>query len=196
MKEKGMLFSTDMVQAIIAGRKTCTRRIFSDYQLKLFGYAAECGECSRFIDEGVLCENDLSYILDLSPYHVGDKIYVRETWSTSWGEPKDTDCVGEYLADYSPNDIVTKTYFKWHPAIHMPKKYARIWLEVTGVNVQQVKNITEEEAMREGFVKKESGSARGQFLGYMTSRYGDTDRDASELLNKWCFVIEFKVVKK
>ena len=162
MAIKPILFNTEMVRAILDGRKTCTRRVaknvpchthriepvyengrfqfdcfYSSYVVALDAYADFCMPC-------------------LPPYQQGDILYVRETWGTyskNWWEAD----YFMYCADY-PNGATTYTYSdgivcdlpKWHPSIHMPKEAARIWLKVTGVRVERLQEITEEGAKAEG----------------------------------------------
>ena len=75
-----------------------------------------------------------------SPYFPGDHIYVRETWA----DLRPYNGIA-YKADIS-RGIVTK----WSPSIHMPKWAARLWLEVTGVRVERVQDISEEDCLKEG----------------------------------------------
>lgn len=187
MKEIGMLFSTDMVRAIDDNIKKCTRRIIkvpSDYtwggQVEDSTDISENGKCC-FLPPNVKLPDVTGAVYVNPPCASGDRIYVRETWRVS------DKGICMYKADCSYKGVYP---VKWHPSIHMPEKYARTWLEVTGVRVERTGGITQEEALKEGF------SGRGSFLEYMLKKYGDTDKDESELLNCWCWVIDFKVVEK
>jgi hypothetical protein len=138
---KPILFNTEMVKAILEGRKTVTRRVIkpqpkTDSTVTLFStfdYA------------------DISYdgVLTLSPYQPGDILYVRETWAKVKGESR-------YLYKADKVDFIYKelhSSWKWKPSSHMPKEAARIFLRVTNVSVARLQDITEEDAYREGVMK-------------------------------------------
>lgn len=144
MAIKPILFNTDMVRAIMDGRKTCTRRIVKDGipDDAMWGYTA-------FTPKGYIsCRGGYAdgygegfYKL---PYQPGDILYVRETWS-EWTDGY------LYKAWNSPFPQAGKSpVMKWHPSIHMPKEAARIWLKVTNVRVERLQSITVEGAIREG----------------------------------------------
>lgn len=180
MKEKGLLFSTDMARAILDGRKTCTRRLInvpSDYTwggcVSDSTNRKEDGMCC-FLPPGVRLPDTTGSTYVKPPYEIGDIIYVRETYRISESEKI------IYKADCDYDGIYP---VKWHPSLHMLKEYARIWLEVIGVRVQKVKDVTEDEAIKEGFENLKS------FLEYMRDRYG------KDIENCWCWVIDFKVIK-
>lgn len=97
-----------------------------------------------------------------SPYKKGDIIYVRETWQKVM-DPDTQEISVRYAAD-NPDPIYecdgdgfqvfnkdgSEKIIGWRPSIHMPKEAARIWLEVTDVRVERVKDIKEEQARLEG----------------------------------------------
>lgn len=81
MKERGMIFNSEMVRALLDGRKTQTRRSLSDRQLKMISVAADVGECYP-LESGQNHENSQSYYREWCPFGaVGDRIWVRETWA-------------------------------------------------------------------------------------------------------------------
>ncbi|RGF77045.1 hypothetical protein DWZ38_03755 [Ruminococcus sp. AF31-8BH] len=166
MATKPILFNTQMVRAILDGRKSCTRRIVKP-QWK------ECPNCKYVHNEYIydnLAENvycaRCGYPLvpeRRAPYQPGDILYVRETWERfeCWNcegdekgncpkEPKksvlDKTC-GCYM--YRATDEISGDA-KWHPSIHMPKEAARIWLKVTDVRVERLQEITADDIRNEG----------------------------------------------
>ena len=154
---KSIIFNTEMVKAVLDGRKTEFRESFSKKQLKYFDYAQKIGEITSLDD---LHENDFSYILDFSKYKVDDILYVRETFKTFSNITMDNEvgviykadnkevilpCNGDYECEYVFND-------KWKPSVHMPKKYARIFLKVTNVRVERLQDIGEDDLEKEGIV--------------------------------------------
>lgn len=146
MAIKPILFKTEMVWAILDGRKTCTRRILKgaipfDEKAEYWNVLKK-GEWS-----GPIC---VEYFMKQgSPYKPGDILYVRETWSLRFdGEKyfykadKNTSREEKHLLDY--DDV------RWHPSIHMPKEAARIWLKVADVRVERLQDITNDDALKEG----------------------------------------------
>lgn len=146
MAIKPILFKTEMVRAILDGRKTCTRRILKgaipfDEKAEYWNVLKK-GEWS-----GPIC---VEYFMKQgSPYKPGDILYVRETWCLRFdGEKyfykadKNTSREEKCLLDYD--------YVRWHPSIHMPKEAARIWLKVTDVRVERLQDITNDDALKEG----------------------------------------------
>lgn len=192
---KPILFNTEMVQAILDGRKTVTRRKI-DRDIINF--------CDVEVDGTLLdyqnCHGDFINPIDLCRYKVGDILYVRETWSIH-------ECVkcqagipalgGECKCEYVYRASYGATDFRWKPSIHMPKEAARIFLKVTDVRVERLQDITEEDAIAEGMSKTLVDgvvfiSAKGNFHVLWDSLnikrgYGWED-------NPWVWVIEFERV--
>lgn len=140
---KGILFSTPMVQAILDGRKTVTRRKI-DRDITNF--------CDVDTDGTLLdyqnCDGDFINPVDLCRYKKGDILYVREAYA---------DLLFHYVykADYRGQDLTLEELdllsdVKWKPSIFMPKRAARIFLKVTDVRVERVQDVTEEQAIKEG----------------------------------------------
>lgn len=175
MAIKPILFNTEMVRAILDGRKSCTRRIIKPQPQGYF----EVSEEPLYIYDTDGKQGKIT-----PPYQPGDILYVRETWRVgAWDifnqmiafDYKDGTC-GEltYIHDrelfdrlvnqsrndarqakceYNGADFVWekgKSPCRWHPSIHMPKEAARIWLKVTDVRVERLQEITEEQACMEG----------------------------------------------
>lgn len=130
MSVKPILFNTEMVRAILEGRKTCTRRVLKQpFEVHPNGYITKPRGNER------LCP----YI---PPYQPGDILYVRETWCKgSYGNEKE-----KYYYKADDNNF----FCTWHPSIHMPKEAARIWLKVMNVRVERLQDITDDGAKAEG----------------------------------------------
>ncbi|MCT7911687.1 hypothetical protein N5912_07585 [Arcobacter lacus] len=140
---KPILFNTEMVKAILDGRKTQTRRVVNKEYLGL----------ADIEDNNIYVPNeDGGYINILrtswSKYKVGDILYVRETFAENFGIQKRVVYKAEFNND-APLSI------KWKPSIHMPKKYARIFLKVTNVRVEKLQDITYDDCLREGFLNNQ-----------------------------------------
>ena len=149
---KSILFNTEMVKAILDGRKRCTRRIVKGYIPPdgEFGYTAftpkGCISCRGTFADGY---GEKFFKLPCEP---SDILYVRETWH------KYTKRVGNgeschlaefygYKASVANSEDANEP---WKPSIHMPKEAARIWLKVTNVRVERLQDITDKDAEREG----------------------------------------------
>lgn len=151
--ERPILFNTDMVKAILEGRKTQTRRILKPQPTNInpeYLYA---------IDETKQPFKEIN-----QPYSKGDTLWVRETWGDYDGEVR----YYLYRADYqdgaktfewSERDEFGEEIIcdlpKWHPSIHMPRDAARIFLKVTDVRVERLQKITEDGAAKEGFISNQ-----------------------------------------
>lgn len=141
MAIKPILFNTDMVRAILDGRKTCTRRIPSKHSREAYSTYSYWASARKKMSGKEFYEK---YPL----YQLGDILYVRETWSEGYEE-------GTYI--YRADDkFAEHPTFKesskhiWNPSIHMPKEAARIWLKVTDVRVERLQDITDDGAKAEG----------------------------------------------
>lgn len=144
MKIRPILFNTEMVRAILEGRKTCTRRVLKHpFEVHTNGYITKPRGNER------LCP----YI---PPYQPGDILYVRETWCKgSYGNEKE-----KYYYKADDNNF----FCTWHPSIHMPKEAARIWLKVTDVRVERLQEITMDDCHREGINIATSSVTDGETL--------------------------------
>ena len=173
MKEIPILFSTPMVQAILEGRKTQTRRVVKGEALKWL-------EPDMFTPEFVANPEN-----SLCPYgQPGDLLWVRETWINQDGDYK-------FLAD----NLDWKGIMKFKPSIYMPKEAARIWLKVVNVRVERLQEISEQDAIAEGvetlgLYPGYSVSSRGKFEGLWNHINGAESWDA----NPWVWVVEFEVL--
>lgn len=142
MRTLPILFNTEMVQAILYGLKTCTRRLVKFLP-------GENPKWTGYVKDGLMLYNGKNEpCIREAPYQPGDIIYVRETWGEGYEE-------GTYI--YKADDkLANLPAFKesskilYHPSIHMPKEAARIWLKVTDVRVERLQDITYNGALREG----------------------------------------------
>lgn len=145
MAIKPILFNTEMVRAILDGRKSCTRRICKDANeytvpdMDFYNADRRTYAVHNFVDKEHM--EQLSTAERTCPICTGDILYVRETWKKA---PNGY----YYYEDWQRNDIADVT--KWKPSIHMPKEAARIWLKVIDVRVERLQDITYNGALREG----------------------------------------------
>lgn len=199
MRVLPILFNTEMVRAILDGRKVCTRRIVKGYIPKdaQFGYTA-------FTPDGAISCRGLFETTGRPgygekffklPYQPGDILYVRETWKKA---PNGY----YYYESWQRNDIADVT--KWKPSIHMPKEAARIWLKVTDVRVERLQEITDKDAEQEGAqpdypfdyaVDKWPNLEHFKEIWNSTIKKSDLDRYGCDA-NPFVWVIEFEQCEK
>jgi len=188
-KMKPILFSTEMVKAILAGNKTQTRRVVPKRVVDEYrNYEKFREKVSSFAvlpPQGPECD----YYLSRARYQVGDILYVRETWLKA-------DDGYKYKADVregSEADELRKQYgYKWQPSLFMPKAAARLFLRVTDVDVARLQDISEADANKEG-VMGDCAVARFTEIWDIinTKRPGCSWAD-----NPWVFVISFERIEK
>lgn len=209
MAIKPILFNTEMVRAILGGRKSCTRRL-----VKFL--SGENPRWTGYIKDGLMLYNGKNEpCIRKAPYQPGDILYVRETWERfeCWN------CEGDERGNcpkQPQKSVLDKTcgcymYLatdeiygdaRWHPSIHMPKEAARIWLKVTDVRAERLQDITSEQICREGtevegpfVLNGEEKRSAFSALWNSTIKKSDLDRygwDASP----WVWVIEFERCEK
>ena len=176
MTERPILFSAPMVRAVLDDSKTQTRRIVKP---QLPFCQPHPGGGWMFTDANLTSEDVARYAIGahgiLCPYgQPGDRLWVRETWALLRGadskeayrgipESKPTENntmlgmvpVPIYAADGRRSDVVephfeTHRPMRWKPSIHMPRWASRITLEVLGVRVERLQDISEEDILAEG----------------------------------------------
>ncbi len=188
MKERPILFNGEMVRAILAGRKTQTRRVVR----KQFSLD-DAGAC---IDDAIRCpygmrgarswDEPVCHLAD-SKFVVGRRLWVRETWAVNPYTPevryRATD---ELWTDAGP--------LGWRPSIHMPRAECRILLEVVSVRVEKLNDISRGDAMAEGcpFPNMAAGDDPRQWYSALWDQINGAD---SWEANPWVWVVEFKRVE-
>lgn len=204
---KPILFNTEMVRAILDGRKTVTRRVVKPQPI--FAKSVEHdpdGKSFRFA-----CENRLGkWEYQVSPgYRHGDILWVRETWALVPDEVRDP--LYRYCYKADEEEILVE---RWHPSIHMPREAARIWLRVTDVRVERLQEIDGDGLRAEGFdIPYFPNELDNQFNKYgaifdleqakksfsalwdSTIKPADLDRYGWDA-NPWVWVIEFERFEK
>lgn len=193
MKERGMIFNGEMVRAILDGRKTQTRRIVNgstDNSLRLREQYPH-----------------KHYNINCPFGQPGDRIWVRETWAEAGAGAPDLKL---YRADYPEHvpthyeNVPPADEIRWTPSIHMPRWASRLTLEITGVRVERLNSISQEDAQAEGmeltgwrptYSDPDSGgevwTPYDNFAELWESIYGEESWKA----NPWVWVIEFKRIE-
>ena len=159
---KPILFNTEMVRAILDGRKTMTRRVVKP-QPEGAHTILGCDPDKRTFE--IMCGNGgeggifLDWTEDVkAPFWPGDILYVRETWKNATGDLAgggyalfDTfvyKADGKAKDNYPLDQLMVEG--SWRPSIHMPKEAARIFLRVIDVYPQPLQKMTEDDAIAEG----------------------------------------------
>lgn len=209
---KPILFNTEMVRAILEGRKTVTRRVVKmrGYTPVEIGREYYCGVINGlnseeglfagfFEDSDIFTVDGVTHIdaeYARAPYRHGDILYVRETWYKDAGRYM-------YRANYRSGEKFYRNgkevTIHWCPSIHMPKEAARIFLRVTDVRVERLIEMSAVDAMDEGFTpaNDDPWTARDQFADFWDSTIKPTDRGLYGWeANPFCWIISFERISK
>ncbi len=154
MKERPILFNCDMVAAILRGQKTQTRRPVMPQPFRLPAPNSNYWEwdCNGHICRWVEDFFPVGMASDCPLGQPGDRLWVRETFFKYWPTWKNQKPAALYRADgitLCDRDSEGMKQ-RWTPSIHMPRELSRITLEITGVSVERVQDITGMEAEHEG----------------------------------------------
>lgn len=216
---KPILFNTDMVCAILNGRKTCTRRVVKPQPegqpIFMPSYSAW---------PGYFAINGTPKVIK-PPYQPGDILYVRETWNYGYVDTTDFECqCNEPFFEELPHGSRKDTYLmpryfyrtedldglagmKWHPSIHMPKEAARIFLRVTDVRAERLQDISPMGVSMEGVKILQSNEwdcemspdamRRFEFAGMWDNTIKKADLPLYGWnANPWVWVIDFERIDR
>lgn len=218
VKSRGIIFSAPMVRAILEGRKTQTRRIckpqpqpYADFggMLAFTGKQVICGVTAlgeeRFADSA-------SYLQ--SPYgRPGDQLWVRETWQDVY-QTYDGQCTTrkpntacKHWIEFAATVEDGKSPPRWRSPIHLRRDDSRLALEITGIKVERLEDISEEDAKAEGVTLEkcthpdcQSGNTRcaaDSYRGAFAVLWNKINAKGGFVFGERPFVwaISFKVVK-
>lgn len=198
---KPILFNTEMVRAILDGRKTVTRRVVKFRDGKNPNWTG-------YVKDGLTLYNGNNEPCNMpAPFKVNDILYVRETWSDHYepneeGKPELQYCYKADGIDIKAECLPGENN-RWYPSIHMPKEAARLFLRVTGVCVKRLWDMTESDAVKEGFVDDRGlerwvgQTAEGNFIDLWDSTIKkDQLQYYGWNANPYVWVIEFEVIDK
>lgn len=191
---KPILFNTNMVKALLDGRKTVTRRVVKPQPI------AEVKELYWKDGTDIWRTYGVDWWYEFrAPFIPGDILWVREAWGTA------SDLLGSvpgpvYRADYTGNELreLQEKHYRWHPSIHMPREAARIFLRVTGVRAERLQDITTKDIQAEGAVGRHFQAAtRGAFADLWDSTIKPKDLPTCGwAANPWVWVIDFERISK
>jgi hypothetical protein len=158
MKERPILMSGPMVQAILGGRKTQTRRVVKPQPTEYGLEFIESDGFSAWQDDGLLLgelSNDGGPCQRICPYGIpGDRLWVKETWAVAptLNNRKPSELLPDQTFIHYRTNYGNESHFVWRSSIHMPRWASRITLEVAGVRVERVQEITTNDIQAEGIV--------------------------------------------
>ena len=193
MKERPILFNSDMVNAVLEGRKTQTRRVIKQRPKKI-----SLLDSAKGLWKALWRDIDMTWSAEIKcPYgKVGDQLWVRETWSRGAGNSfneifyraTDGECSGKQKTLHYINREK-----KWRPSIHMPREYSRIQLEITDIRVERLNDISEGDAKAEGITIESWERHCEQIAEVCFQRlWININGQDSWDENPWVWVIEFK----
>lgn len=217
MKERPILFQGAMVRALLDGTKTQTRRIVKGLTSKMWIEESDKGGFNVCYDGEPCCGTGVWEVPEHSypitcPYgKPGDRLWVRES---HWYFKDEYDHETGYfppplrLDDFEYRADGESDRHGWYPSIHMPRIGSRITLEITGVRVEQLQDISESGAIAEGIERDvQPGDSSPLWRNYQTggttispvysyeTLWESINGAGSWALNPWVWVVEFKVVK-
>jgi hypothetical protein len=208
-KESPIIFSTEMVKAILAGTKTQTRRILhKNFNViesvvrfpRVMGLEKDWGKWKITWE----CGDDA--VVPCRYGEPGDLLWVRETWRPFVRGTKNGGYIDLIKFEADGAEFPFKhdfTYYHVRPSIHMPKSAARIWLEVIKVKAERLHDITNEDAIAEGVnhgpqESKIIGGTKTTMLidacSEFYSLWCKINGEENFHANPWVWVIEFKVL--
>ena len=216
-KERPILFTGDMVRALLDGSKTQTRRAVSGSGAAMLEFLAETtDDLAQEHESGglrVWCDDYPEEGSDLLKYRYGqpgDRLWVREThYIVDEGSQYFYRATGGYSQhkeiDEAHGNAPLVWAGPWKPSIFMPRRASRMTLEITSVRVERLQDISEADAIAEGIERTAHGFWRlygkpevnGSYspVASYRSLWESINGPGSWALNPWVWVIEFKRIK-
>ena len=206
-----ILFNTEMVLAILDGRKTVTRRLIKAPVLSKVEPPKKVTLKNGVANFEWNTPKTAGGFEIKMPYQPGDILYIRETWQYIGFAGENNGYVYKASENGKLWEAETENW-TWHPSIHMPKEAARIWLKVKDVRVERLQDMSDDDCEKEGlenFCNKCSalfsncdtclndGGIKEDFkeLWNSTIKKSDIDRYGWDA-NPWVWVIEFERCEK
>lgn len=184
---KPILFNTQMVRALLEGRKTVTRRV-----VRFKG--GQNPAWSGYIPDGAVLYGSNNIPAAKAPYQPGDVLWVRETWSISNGACLYRAFPGAGMEPDKQDATMQEMGLKWRPSIHMPREAARIFLRVAGVRVERLQDVKYFDCLAEGIPYRQMEADIVQDFAALWDRT-IKPADLSTFgwaANPWVWVIEFE----
>lgn len=195
MKERPILFSAPMVRAILDGSKTQTRRIVGGHSIRqpgvFIGLTGPDAEQINFDTESAEWYCDGGFWHKRCPYgQPGDRLWVRETFTATRDREAILYRADPFYADMPRGDLGRD--WDWTPSIHMPRWASRILLEVVGVRVERLQDISEDDAIAEGCQWDEDDNHEVDPVSMYRELWEQINGAGSWDANPWVWVVEFR----
>lgn len=198
MKACPILFSGPMVRALLDGRKTQTRRVMKHPEY----YGCPTGDCPHWKQTECNEAMQVNAVPDCPYGKPGDLLWVRETWcnvddrqfgGAVWVDYKATPRYSAEMPAGWENEPDSVEALSWKPSIHMPRWASRLTLEITGVRVERLQDISEADAMAEGDPKQGLIASENTHRDWYQSLWESINGHGSWDANPWVWVLEFRV---
>jgi hypothetical protein len=209
---KPMLFSTPMVQALLNGTKTQTRRLVKFPNNYYGGEVYPNGRFGLKFESKDDCESQVFWRLN-AQINIGDIIWVRETFKSTY--TVDANDREQFIYKTDSQDMLDFfEHSKWKPSLFMPKRACRIWLKVTNVRCEPLQNISVLDSVAEG-IEFKTHSVREVGMPKIVYKlyYAENHWDESPIIsywslwdkingkeswakNPWVYVYEFEVIRE
>lgn len=210
MKERPILFNGPMVRATLEGRKTVTRRPVKatkahDDGFMMLDHGKDWWPYNAFGDFASDHEG-MEYPIACPYGKLGDRLWVRETCfindyrEASVPEQERADCEIHYRADGIPDFEGEEELIRWRPSIHMPRWASRILLEVTGVRVERLQDISRADIRAEGLqcpLELASDDVSPNYRDWYPAAWRELweSTGGNWDANPWIWVVEFKRIQ-
>ncbi|WP_329805443.1 hypothetical protein [Flavobacterium facile] len=211
-----ILFNTEMVQAILQGRKTQTRRTKG---LNIINIDPSDWKIEQL--KSLWAKSDINGFKKLKkPYEVGDVLWVRENFysiesENHWSVSQMVMCESKifYAADIQNHETIRPLHRgKSRPSIHMPKTFARIFLQIKDVRIEKLNDISDKDSIAEG-INTENCEGKECYYFYPSndlrddsyldspktsfySLWNSINGEKAWALNPWVWVVEFECIEK
>jgi hypothetical protein len=215
MNEKPIIFNSEMVKAILEGRKTQTRRALKKQPIDILPMKVPNMWVTLRIQDKQNSENNRGQIIGCRYGRVGDRLWVRETWAHDDMNCKDIKCGNRDHIWWKANEekIVADSFAgdaRWRPSIFMPRWASRITLEITNIRVERLHEITPADVLAEGIKRSgEDGYWLAPLANVPDYPWNDAPMAFASLwnsinskrgygwdVNPWVWVIEFKKMEQ
>lgn len=185
-KERPILFSGPMVRAILDGRKTQTRRVVKPQPCQ------QMVPVDFTLDQSSRRWSDRQSLWNCPYGRPGDRLWVREAWAADRCYDHLKPCEIPEGSTIHRGEEIVSGWHKKRPSIHMPRWASRIDLEVTGVRVERLQDISERDAKSEGvWPLPPNPPIRGHQRAFK-ALWGHINGSDSWAKNPWVWVVEFR----
>lgn len=207
---KGILFKPDMIQAIVTGKKTVTRRLSGldiiNKEPDLWVYHSErsvpgFGRFTFSYDNQKPYSRETAIVAVKSLYHPGETVYIKEAWATEGqynhlklSEIPHTAKIW-YLFDGDLMNI-PEWVSRFRSPLFMPAWAARYFIEVLSGRPERLQDITEEDARKEGDPKQGLIASENSHTDWFRSQWDFINPQHPYSKNEWIFRYEFKIVEQ